>query len=89
MSEDKQFVNQRVAWSGSGIDLKTGSPSPEQIRNAVREILANPVYSERARSLGAEIAKTDALKSIADVVKAVLREQGDGGAKLIRYQAYI
>lgn len=75
VSEDKQFVNQRVAWSGSGIDLKTGSPSPEQIRNAVREILANPVYSERARSLGADIAKTDALKSIAEFVKSVLREQ--------------
>jgi UDP:flavonoid glycosyltransferase YjiC (YdhE family) len=72
VSEDKPLVNQRVAWTGTGIDLKTGSPSPEQIRSAVREILSKPTYSERARSLGTEIAKTDALKSITEIVRTVL-----------------
>lgn len=76
VSEDKPFVNQRVAWSGAGIDLKTGSPSPEQVRDAVREILSNPTYSERARRLGIEIAKTDALRSISEVVRSVVRGPG-------------
>ena len=78
VSEDKPLVNQRVAWTGTGIDLKTGSPSPEQIRSAVREILSKPTYSERARSLGAEIAKTDALKSITKIVRTVLARRWPG-----------
>jgi MGT family glycosyltransferase len=71
-SEDKFLVNQRVAWTGTGINLKTGSPSPEKIRNAVREILADPSYSERARSLGTKIAETNALKSISEFVRSLL-----------------
>ena len=72
LSEDKFLVNQRIAWTGTGIDLKTGSPTPEQIRGAVREVLSNPIYSERARNLGIEIAKTDALKLITEIVRTVL-----------------
>jgi UDP:flavonoid glycosyltransferase YjiC (YdhE family) len=30
MSEDKAEVNNRIAWSGVGINLKTATPSPEQ-----------------------------------------------------------
>jgi MGT family glycosyltransferase len=74
-SEDKPLVNQRVASTGVGIDLKTGSPSPDQIRNAVREILAHTTYSDHARVLGAEIAKTDALRSISEIVKTRLSNQ--------------
>ena len=44
VSEDKPLVNQRIAWTGTGIDLKTGWPSPEEIRRAVREILLKPRY---------------------------------------------
>ena len=72
VSEDKSLANQRVAWSQTGIDLKTSLPSPEQIRSAVREILSNPAYRERARTLGNAIAKTDALKSMTELVRGVL-----------------
>jgi UDP:flavonoid glycosyltransferase YjiC (YdhE family) len=71
-SEDKPIVSARVAWSGTGINLHTGSPTPEQICDAVCDILRDPRYSERARILGAEIAKTDALRTIAEIVEATL-----------------
>jgi hypothetical protein len=60
-----------VSWSGAGIGLKTGTPTADQIRNAVRQIFHDPSYRERAETLGARIAKTDALKTIAEIVEVV------------------
>jgi UDP:flavonoid glycosyltransferase YjiC (YdhE family) len=61
-----------VGWSGAGIPLKAGVSMPEQIRDAVCTILHNPSYTERARTLGAEIAKSDALQTIARTVNATI-----------------
>jgi MGT family glycosyltransferase len=71
-TEDKPLVSARVAWSGAGISIKGGTATPEQIRNAVREILHNASYAERARALGAEIAKSEALQTIARTVNVTL-----------------
>jgi UDP:flavonoid glycosyltransferase YjiC (YdhE family) len=60
-SEDKPEVAARVAWSGAGINLKTGRPKPHALRQAVRSILANPSYGARARALAAEYTSYDAL----------------------------
>jgi UDP:flavonoid glycosyltransferase YjiC (YdhE family) len=68
-SEDKPQVCARVSWSGVGIDLKTGAPTAEQISHAVLQILLDPSYRDRAKALGAGIAKTNALKTIAEIVK--------------------
>lgn len=68
-SEDKPQVCARVSWSGAGIDLKTGAPTAEQISHAVSQILRDPSYRDRAKQLGASIAKTNALKAIAEIVE--------------------
>ena len=62
-------VSARVAWSGVGIDLKTGNPTPTQIRQAVQEVIRNPSYREQAERLGASIIKTTALETIAEIVE--------------------
>ena len=36
-TEEKPEIAARVAWSGAGINLRTKTPSPEQIRAAVRD----------------------------------------------------
>jgi MGT family glycosyltransferase len=54
-TEDKIEVNARVAHSGVGINLRTQSPSPEQLRDAVRRVLGEPNFRERARSVQREI----------------------------------
>jgi UDP:flavonoid glycosyltransferase YjiC (YdhE family) len=41
-TEDKPEVAMRVACSGAGLDLKTSTPSPAQVRNAVRTLLDEP-----------------------------------------------
>jgi MGT family glycosyltransferase len=70
-SEDKPEVAARVRWSGAGIDLRTGRPSPENVAAAVRRVLAQPRYATHARALQSEIRLTRPLDVIAEVVLAL------------------
>jgi MGT family glycosyltransferase len=58
-SEEKPEIAARVAWSGAGIDLRTGRPRPRAIARAVRELLATVRYRDRARELAAEMRAYD------------------------------
>ncbi|HWE65472.1 MAG TPA: nucleotide disphospho-sugar-binding domain-containing protein [Acidimicrobiales bacterium] len=70
-SEDKPEVAARVRWSGSGIDLRTGKPTPAKIAQAVRRVLAEPSFGARARVLQAEIARTRPLDTITEVLEGL------------------
>jgi UDP:flavonoid glycosyltransferase YjiC (YdhE family) len=63
-SEDKPEVAARVQWSGTGINLHTGRPSPAMVARAVRRVLARDSYRLRAQALRAEIAASDPLGTI-------------------------
>jgi len=52
-TEDKGEVCARVAWSGVGIDLHADRPSPNDVRDGVRTVLASPAYAAAARALAA------------------------------------
>lgn len=70
-SEEKPEVAARAAWSGAGIDLRTGRPSPRRIRQAVRATLRQPRYGHAARRLQAEFA---AMPDPVDIVAAAVVE---------------
>jgi MGT family glycosyltransferase len=72
-SEDKPEVAARVRWSGAGIDLRTGKPTPAAIAAAVRRILADPSFRTRARSLQADIATSTPLDTIAYALVGLAR----------------
>ncbi|WP_404432142.1 glycosyltransferase [Microbacterium lacus] len=55
-TEDKLETSARVAWSGVGINLKTGHPTPEKVRTAVRTVLSDPRYREASARIGADLA---------------------------------
>jgi MGT family glycosyltransferase len=74
-TEDKPEVAARVAWSGAGIDLKTGTPTPTMIRGAVREILAGGRHLHRARELEAAFARRDGIAEVAALVDEVVKER--------------
>ncbi|MBC8163696.1 MAG: hypothetical protein H7Z42_21015, partial [Roseiflexaceae bacterium] len=59
-TEEKPEIAARVAWSDAGINLKAKSPTTEQIRTAVRSILADPRYRQNAQSIGADYARHNA-----------------------------
>jgi len=80
-SEDKPEVCARVAWSGVGVNLKTKSPRPSQIRQAVQEVLTNPRYRQNAERIQADIQRYQAqsnmlhlLEQLANTQRPVLRK---------------
>jgi UDP:flavonoid glycosyltransferase YjiC (YdhE family) len=75
MGEDKPEVAARVISTGTGINLATDTPTPEQIRAAVDQIFAKPEYRACAQKLAQEFASYDSAKRLAELVEAVVVEQ--------------
>ncbi|HEY4051511.1 MAG TPA: glycosyltransferase [Acidobacteriaceae bacterium] len=50
-TEDKALIAARLAWTGAGINLGTQDPTKEQIGNAVRTVLADSQYRDRAQAI--------------------------------------
>ncbi|RDH80097.1 glycosyltransferase [Mycolicibacterium moriokaense] len=74
-TEDKPEVAARVAWSGAGIDLRTGTPTAKAVRAAVREVLGDARYLRRARDLEAAYAQRDGVAEIAALIDEVVGER--------------
>lgn len=74
-TEDKPEVAARVAWSGAGVNLKTGTPSPRAIRAAVRKVLGDGSYLRAARKLEAAFARRDGVAEIAALIDEVIVER--------------
>jgi UDP:flavonoid glycosyltransferase YjiC (YdhE family) len=86
-TEDKPEVGNRVAYCGVGVNLRTNTPTPEQIRIAVQQVLANPQYRQAARVIASDLAQHDApnegavlLEQLAATSQPVYRTQGVGAA---------
>ncbi len=75
-TEDKPEVAARVAWSGSGVNLRTSTPTPEAVRTAVREILGAPSYRAQAKRLAQEYRQYDAVARGVASIEALV---GTGG----------
>ena len=70
-TEDKMEVAARVEWSGAGINLRKQRPSPGELRDAVKEVLVNPVYRENARLIQSDFVKYDAPTQAAELLEAL------------------
>lgn len=64
-TEDKPEINNRIAYSGVGINLKTDAPTPDQVREAVTTVLSDCRYRRKARQIQAEMAGHDAPREAA------------------------
>lgn len=69
--EDKLEAATRVVAAGCGINLHTSTPDEAQLRQAVQQILAQPLYRQRAALVQADYARHDALAAIAEEVAAL------------------
>jgi MGT family glycosyltransferase len=63
-TEDKPEVGARVEWSGVGINLRTDSPKPEEVRGAVLKIFEDSKYRNRAQEVAFEFHGHNALDSL-------------------------
>lgn len=68
-TEEKPEICARVQWAGVGINLRTKTPSPTKIKNAVKEILTSPHYQQKAQLLKAEISHYDAPTKAASLLE--------------------
>ena len=64
VTEDKPEVTARVAWTGAGIDLRTGTPDAAAVGAAVHRVLDEPSFTAAAARLQREIAGHDAVDEI-------------------------
>jgi MGT family glycosyltransferase len=78
VTEDKPEVTARVAWSGAGVDLRTGTPTSEAVGHAVRRVLTEPGFRAAAARLRDEIAATHALPTIEAELAAAASRIHDG-----------
>jgi UDP:flavonoid glycosyltransferase YjiC (YdhE family) len=74
-TEDKPEVAARVAWTGAGVNLRTGTPTPGTVRAAVRDVLNDARYPSAARTLEAAFARRDGVAEIAALVDEVIAER--------------
>lgn len=72
-SEDKPEICARIAWCGAGINLKTKKPTPNQVRQAVRQLLANPSYRQGAKRLQTEIAQSQPAEQAATLIEQLVQ----------------
>jgi MGT family glycosyltransferase len=86
-TEDKPEVAARVAWSGAGINLKTGTPSATMLRRAVREVLDDGRYLSRARELEVAFAQRDGIAEIAALVGEVVEERRTAAIRVVTQPA--
>ena len=71
-SEEKPEIAARIAWTGTGIDLKTGRPAPREVAAAVRRVLDEPTFRERAHAIGTEMRGYDAPVLGASLIEELL-----------------
>lgn len=67
-TEDKAEVTARVGWSGAGVNLATNTPTPAQVQQAVRRVLANGSFREASTRIGAEIKRSSGLVGLETVI---------------------
>ncbi|MDC9821220.1 glycosyltransferase [Pectobacterium polonicum] len=75
VGEDKQESAARVVFAKCGINLQTSTPSEQQIKQSVIEILEDPGYLQRARWIKADYASYDAFALINAEVNALVNQR--------------
>ena len=75
----RRFTSARVGWIGVGINLATRRPTPEQIRGAVRTVLAGSHYREHGKRLQKNFSRYEALGEIARSVDGLIAGTNGGG----------
>lgn len=76
ISEDKADVSALVAHSGAGINLKTDSPTEEQIRDAVTTIRHDPKYAREAKRIQDDFAGHNSAMESCDLIEMLVERNG-------------
>lgn len=68
---DKPEVAARVAWSGAGLNLRTGTPSARAVGDAVTRVLADPSFRAAASRVADELRSLGGADRAADLLEGM------------------
>jgi MGT family glycosyltransferase len=71
-SLDKPEVARRVAWSGAGLDLRTGRPKPDRVARAVDRVLADDSFRTRAGELSTALTAAGGATRAGELIEDLL-----------------
>ncbi|MFD4959347.1 glycosyltransferase [Microbacterium sp. NPDC058389] len=69
---DKPEVAARVAWSGAGVNLRTGRPTASAVQAAADRVLAEPSFREAAGRVGAELRTLGGAARAAELIEGMV-----------------
>lgn len=75
VSEDKVEVNNRLVYTGAGINLKTATPTPEKVREAYRRVIAVPSFKQKAGRIQMAFAAKNAPIEGANLLEELIRRR--------------
>ena len=72
MGSDHAGTAARIKYHGLGLILKHREMSKEDVRNCIRELLSNPLFSIRARQMQEIFRAAETENKVAELVKSVI-----------------
>ena len=72
IDEGKNEICARVGYFNLGINLKTASPIPQQVRRAVIEVINNKIYQQSVETLQGEFAEYNPIELLDQYVEEAL-----------------
>jgi MGT family glycosyltransferase len=67
---DKPEVAGRVAWSGAGVNLRTGTPSAAKIAAGVERVMTDPSFQDAASRVGDQLRSLGGADRAAELLEA-------------------
>lgn len=71
---DKPEVAARVAWTGAGVNLRTGRPSAAAVRRGFERVRSDPAYRAAAERVAAELATAGGARRAAELIEGLLAD---------------
>jgi UDP:flavonoid glycosyltransferase YjiC (YdhE family) len=71
-SEDKPEMCAIIEWAGVAVNLRTGRPTSEALRDGVERVLSDPKYTEGASGIKADMDDADPVGAITQNINEVL-----------------
>jgi UDP:flavonoid glycosyltransferase YjiC (YdhE family) len=78
-TEDKPEVAARVAWSGVGVDLRSGRPKASAIHSAVHDVLTEQRYRRAAERVAEQIRAAPGIDGLDAAITEVIAARGKPG----------
>lgn len=73
-TEDKMEVAARLEYSGAGINLNKQKPTPVEILKAVKKVMSDPSYKQKAKELQANFSQYDAPLLAVDLMEKLIEK---------------